>query len=202
MNKRKYLFLRICFLLPLIDCFGQDTIFYDRVNHCSFDIPPGWNKISKDIFDRVTKDIERVQGRSATTNFSPAIQYGTPDTLKQPYILIHVINEKLSWNEFHRGVSSIEETDVEYARENVRDFLYNLQLSNTYLDYEKKFFMFSMEAGVVIAGKTRLIGAMFLGRNGIVQLNINVLEDSYIEYLPDILLIINSFKFDNGYEYK
>lgn len=43
---------------------------------------------------------------------------------------------------------------------------------------------------------------MFLGRNSIVVLNINLLEDSYEAYLQDVMYIINSFKFERGYEYK
>jgi hypothetical protein len=74
--------------------------------------------------------------------------------------------------------------------------------SNTYIDYENKFLITNMISDVIFSGRVRGICIMFLGRNSIVVLNINLLEDSYEAYLQDVMYIINSFKFERGYEYK
>jgi hypothetical protein len=189
--------LLLVFIQPL---YAQER-FTDIANHFSFIIPPGWSRISKEIFDEATREIEMARRRKGSGNLMPGIQYGNPVTMQIPYILIQIHREKMSWDEFREGVSSITDDDIKTVQKSFSDFLFGLYPANSYLDYEKKMFVFNMKSDVLIAGNARSTMVMFLGRNSIVQLNINALEEHYNQFLPDILAVINSFEFDNGYEY-
>jgi hypothetical protein len=191
----------VFFIFLSIGLFAQ-TRFTDPVNHFSFAIPPGWYKTSKEVFDETMREIEMARGVKGSGNLLPGIQYGSSRIIKTPYIMMQIHRARMSWNEFKEEVSSLTDNDFKDIQNSFSDFLFEMSPASSYLDYEKKMFVLNIKAEVLIAGNTRGMMVMFLGRNNIVQLNIHTLEENYSQFSPDILAIINSFQFERGHEYR
>jgi hypothetical protein len=199
MNKARILLIITLFHILPVFLYAQDNIFRDVNYHYSFNIPSGWYRIPKEVIDRAAREAERLTG-TRTVGYVAGLQYGNSDVIKEPYILIQKHDVRISWAEFRDTVSlnNITNSDLK----DYSEYILNFNTSSSFIDYERKMFILNVEADVAQVGKKRGIAVMVLGRNNIIQLNINVLTSNYDRYSADIYRIINTFKYDNGYDYR
>jgi hypothetical protein len=176
--------------------FSQESAYRDRIYHFSFDMPSGWYRISNEILQRQTREAERLT-RQRTVGYIGAIQFGRHENIQDPYILLQVHNVKITWQEFRDMVSENSITNDDMG--NFSGYIKNFNTSSSFLDYNKKMFILNVEADVAGAGRKRSMAVMILGKNNIIQLNINMLKSHFNEYINDVNKIIDSFQYDAGY---
>ena len=112
-------------------------------------------------------------------------------------------NEKLTWDEFVEPIKSlkaIDEIKNDLAKE--YDLVKILNSRAYYIDLNKRMIIYSAESNAFGLEKQITLAVLFLGMNIIIQFNINYFSSKSTEYFKDVYTIVNTFKFDAGYEYK
>jgi len=195
---KKIVFLAL-FITPFV-LYGQN-IYRDSNLHYSFTIPEDWAIIPRQTIDNYLLSLQRSTGRRP----SP-IDNGIQIIKSQnnvAYMFMQHHNEKITWDEFIEiagSVKSIEEIKDDLAQK--YDLLKLFNSRSCFVDTKRRMIIHSLESNPVGLEQQITVAVFFLGKNSIIQFNINYFSSKANEYLKDVYTIIDSFKFDDGYEYK
>jgi len=209
LNVKKQLNLILLFLIvfcvgfPFNHAFGG--LYYNRMvpsvphsnsdGHYSFELPPAWDEISKSSLDKIasqdkTGSIEYVDGFQLIRN-------------EYPYMLVQEYKVNTP------SYSQLEKTFKNYNLQNKLDEKsaeYKELISvgtaeKPFIDKERNIIFMNIQADVTNVGQVNALMAMFLGKNGITQFNFYSKKDEYSMWLPAFNSIINTFKYDDGFQY-
>lgn len=78
----------------------------------------------------------------------------------------------------------------------------NVEINKPVYDDKRNLILTGRSSYVVEAGKVKSLMAIFLGNEVSISLDFYSSEADYQKYMLDFSEVINSFKFDPGYEYK
>jgi hypothetical protein len=196
----KKIVLAALFFIPFGNVFAQQkNIFRDEAYHYTITLPEGWNRIPSNIIEEAARIGDRLTGKR-TTRYSAGIQYGTHYFSYDPYILINYHDAKLTWDEFKEDIMSMNPSAVDLKH--LQDLMSIPEISSSFADHEKKLIIIKLKMDIVVFGEKQGLLVMFLGKECIVQFNINVMKDDYSKYLDDFIDIIYSFEYDAGFEYR
>ncbi|MCF7831862.1 MAG: hypothetical protein K9M36_03185 [Candidatus Pacebacteria bacterium] len=189
------------FLLPIVT--NAEIINYKNPQyHYSFTIPNTWIEIPKSIIDEVMQQLVNMSG-GESIDYTAGFQLENNELFQYPYILVqqyeidtpsyNQITETFKSNEFSNNINkSIDE----YSK-----LISNASLEDPFIDRDRNIIFMNSEMDVVDIGKVKGLMAAFLGKDGITQLNFYSGEFEYLENLSTFNQIIDSFKYDQGYEY-
>ena len=136
-------------------------------------------------------------------DYETGFQLENTEAFQYPYILVqqHKINtpsysQITQTFESDKFSESVNEKIDEYS-----ELMTNASLQDPFVDKERSIIFMNLEMDVVNVGKVKGLLAMFLGKSGITQLNFYSVKSEYSENLLIFNQIIDSFSYEQGYEY-
>ncbi len=198
------------FLVAIIFCFFllPTTINAKSINYInqqynySFTVPSGWVEIPKSTIDEVMQQFADITG-GQVIDYITGFQLENTEIFQHPYILVqqHEINTP-SYNKINQILKSdkVFET-VNKEINKYSELMTNIDFQEPFIDREKNIIFLNMETNVIGVGEVKGLMAMFLGKNGITQLNFISVKSEYSENLSTFSQVIDSFKYKQGYEY-
>ncbi|OGN08411.1 MAG: hypothetical protein A2750_02560 [Candidatus Yanofskybacteria bacterium RIFCSPHIGHO2_01_FULL_45_42] len=181
--------------------FAQSQ-YSDSVDHYSFTLPSGWEEIPKSVIDQYIDEVVR-QTQGQRIEYAAGFQLAEKDYFQYPYILVqeHDVNTP-SYSEIERAFSDsdyqslVQQKTAEYS-----ELLTSATLEKPFVDKERGIIFMNIQLDVANVGKVNGLIAMFLGKQGITQLNFYAVSSEYSRWLPIFNSMIDSFKFDPAYAY-
>ncbi len=183
---------------------ARDYTYYNSVNHYTLTVPDGWEEIPKAIIDKaVSNAMSQASDKSDFVDFDTGFHLKNKDYFEYPYILIknHEINTP-SYNQIEKDLAGSETLD-EFLKTNrgYGNLLSNASEENPCLDKARNMVLWNAEADVQGIGKIKLLTTICLGRERAIRIFFYSPESEYLQNLPIFISILDSFKYDQGYEY-
>lgn len=203
MNKFLKLTIELfCFILLPLTVNAGGYNYANQQKHYSFTIPSDWVEIPKSTIDESMQSVvDQTDGQFI--DYTAGFQIKNTKLINYPYILVqeHKINTP-SYIQITKTLGSDKVSDsinkkfAEYS-----ELMSNASIDDPFVDKERNIIFINTEIDVVNIGKVRGLTAIFLGKESITQLNFYSIKSKYSENLPTFNLIIDSFKYEQGYEY-
>lgn len=197
------IFLIFLSMVPARSSAGDYT-YYNSANHYTLTVPDGWEEIPKAIIDKaVSNAMSQSSDKSDFVDFDTGFHLKNKDYFEYPYILIknHEINTP-SYNQIEKDLAGNEILDeFEKTNREYENLLSNASVKKPYLDKERNMVFMNMEAGVQGVGKVKNLITICLGRERAIRIFFYSPESEYLQNLPIFMSILDSFKYDQGYEY-
>jgi hypothetical protein len=194
--------LFLIFLFLVLGQFSHADSYSSIQYHFSFTVPQGWIEIPKSKIDERAMQIANSTG-TKFINYIAGFQelglqdFGYPNMLLQYHDLQ---GRNFTWNNF---VDVLANIDLSSGINNsgYKSFIDNFNTTTPFIDRSKKLIIHNVESTVTGVGVLRSIVILHLGKNGIAQLNITVLKNSYSKYTSGINNVIETLSFDYGYTF-
>ena len=194
------------FIICLTLLVFTDTVwalgYMSTQHHYSFDLPEGWVKIPKSKIDDVIKQITD-QTNTKYIDIATGFQSSSGSDIRYPYVLVKDYKTSPpSYNQITEVLGSDklsqkwEEKTDDYSK-----ITSEVNLQKPFIDKERNIIFITGEMDVPNVGRVKTLSAIFLGREGMVQLSFSSLKSEYSENLSEFNQIIDSFKYEKGYGY-
>lgn len=197
------IFLIFLSMVPARSSAG-DNAYYNSANHYTLTVPDGWEEIPKAIIDKaVSNAMSQSSDKSDFVDFDTGFHLKNKDYFEYPYILIknHEINTP-PYNQIEKDLAGNEILDeFEKTNREYENLLSNASVKKPYLDKVRNMVFMNMEAGVQGVGKVKNLITICLGRERAIRIFFYSPESEYLQNLPIFMSILDSFKYDQGYEY-
>lgn len=194
---------------------AKNSIYHNSENHFSFRIPDGWMEVPQNVLDEYIKLLEQ-QANEANVPLSEAAIPIAGFQLKKSNEWLYSklpsfragINRvgKVSESEIKKLIASGEykeacDESISEAKR-ILPIIKNLKINEPIYDDKQKLILTKGSLFATEIRKRMFLIAMFLSNEGTINLAFNSSEDDFQKYMLDFSEVINSFKFDPGYEYK
>jgi len=175
--------------------------------HFSFTLPAGWEEIPKEVIDSYLKTLQEQSPQPLALSYDAAFQKISASYFAYSYLFVQILQDgpwpkdkiqKLvstgEWKEsLERGIDTVEDS--------LQDMLRISEIGQTTYDTERNIILSKMDSEVVGVGKISAMTAIILSRYGAVALFWYSTADSFDSNLDYFNQIIDSFRYDVGYEY-
>lgn len=186
---------------PVGTVFAQ-TPYSDSVDHYSFTLPSGWEEIPKSVIDQYIDEVVR-QTQGQRIEYAAGFQLTEKDYFQYPYILVqeHDVNTP-SYSQIERAFSNSDiQSSVQQKTDEYSELLTNATLEKPFVDKERNIIFMTLQLDAANVGKVNGLMAMFLGKQGITQLNFYAISSEYSRWLPVFNSMIDSFQYETAYTY-
>lgn len=202
MKKILYTILFCFFLLPTM-ANTESLDYTNQQYHYSFTLPSGWVEIPKSTIDDLFRQLADQAG-GQFIDYAAGFQLEDAQFhFQYPYILVqeHEINTP-SYSLITQVFESDKfSEDVDKEIDKYSELLTIATLQDPFVDKERNIIFMNLEMDVANVGKVKSLSAMFLGKSGITQINFYSVKSEYSENLSTFNQIIDSFSYEQGYEY-
>lgn len=180
----------------------QPLVYSDSVDHYSFNLPNGWKEIPKSVIDKVMGEAVK-QANAKRIEYTSGFQLEEKEYFEYPYILVQ--KHKLDTPSFSQLEKTLNSSDFQ-EKVNRETSVYSELLKNSttekpFIDKERNIIFMNIQMDVANIGQIKGLMAMFLGKDGITQLNFYSTTNEYSKWLPIFNSVIDSFKYDDGFAY-
>lgn len=197
--------LLLCICAPI--SLAADSFSYSSSrDHFSILLPGEWVQMPQSVIDEAMQLMK--QQAADPTKMMPeyfsGFQKDAETYFHYPYMLMQRLDNSdgVSIEEVKKSIQQYGDGTVNEVNENF-DILNNITLNNApYIYQEKNAVLINMISEVQGIGKVKSLSAMMLGKEGIIQLHFYSLESEYLNDLPFFSSILDSFNYEDGYEYK
>ena len=192
--------LIILFIIIATQAYGQN-VFNSNELHYSFIIPENWEIITQETINNYLKFFQQSVGQNKNT-IDSGIQI-IKNYNNIAYMLMNHHDNIMSWEELIESLNEFE--TIENIKNDLTkeyDLIKLLTSKAYYVDNIKKLIIYAFESNFLGLEKQVTLMILFLGKTNIIQFNLNYYLSKEKEYFNDVYTIINSFKFDTGYDYK
>ncbi len=201
MKKSIIVILFYFFLLP-ITASAENLNYTNQQNHYSFTLPSNWVEIPKSTIDEVMQQAANMTS-GQFINYSAGFQLQNAETFQYPYILVqeHEVNTP-SYGQIAKTFESDKFSEsVDKKIDEYSELITNASFQDPFIDKDRNIIFMNLEMNVANVGEVKGLMAMFLGKNGITQLNFYSVKSKYSENLQTFNQIVDSFRYEQGYEY-
>lgn len=198
----KKILATIIFVFVCLGFNNQAFAYSDFLDHYSFDIPSGWREIPKVELDKVSDAVAK-QSNTKRIEYIAGFQSGSNEYFKYPYILVqkHTLDTP-SFSQLEKTFNNSNlQKKADQKTPEYSELLKSATTSEPFIDKERKIIFINLKMDVTNVGKVNGLMAMFLGKNGITQLNFYSTENDYSKWLPVFNSIVDSFKYEDGFVY-
>jgi hypothetical protein len=185
----------------------KPVLYHNPQGHFFFMLPAGWEEIPKDAIEASLKILREQYGHTLASNYDGAFQKIGTNYFAYPYIMFQIdksgrwpeneIKKSLSSNEWEKAI----EKGLHTVEEQLPTLIQNSRAGQTTYDKERNIVFTKMESGVAGIGKIVALTAIILSNYGNVALFCYSTKENFDNELPYFTEIINSFRYDIGYEY-
>jgi len=184
---------------------AENPIYHNSENHFSFKIPDGWMKTPQKFVDDFNKRLEK-QPPTAFKNITILQLKKSTYWFDYPHFRVGINKKKTCKEEIKKLIASkkLKEAMDQVASEIERTspLTSNMEIDKPIYDDKRNLILMKRSSHIAETGKVKSLMAIFLGNEVSISLDFYSLEDDYRKYMLDFSEVINSFKFDPGYEYK
>jgi hypothetical protein len=191
-----------CLFLSPITASAESLYYTNQQNHYSFTIPSSWVEISKSTIDGAMQSAADQTG-GQFIDYATGFQLENTQSFQYPYILVqeHKINTP-SYSQITKTFENDKFSEsVNKKIDEYSELMSNASLQNPFVDKERSIIFMNIEMDVMNIGKVKGLVAMFLGRESMTQLNFYSVKSEYSKNLSTFNQIVDSFKYEQGYEY-
>ena len=178
--------------------------YTNRAKHYSFIVPNGWIEIPKSTIDQVMHRLADMTN-SEFIDYTAGFQIKSSKLFQYPYILIqeHSLHTT-SYDEFLKLFNDdrFKKQLTKKINEEYSEVLSNSSFDKPFVDRERQAMFINFDLNVAQIGKVKGLMAIFFGKDGIVQLNFYSKESEYKDNLPIFQQVIDSFHYEDGYQYQ
>jgi len=171
-------------------------------NHYSFTVPVGWAEIPKSKIDEAMQQVSEVAD-AKFINYDAGFQYENEKFFQYPYVLVlqHKVNTP-TYNQIAQSLNDeFSDKNTDEISNKYSEMMINATVQDPFIDKKRNIIFTSIETDIVNVGRVKGLVAMFLGKDGITQINFYSIKSEYLENLSTFNLIIDSFEYEQGYEY-
>jgi hypothetical protein len=183
---------------------ARDYTYYDSVNHYTLTLPDGWEEIPKAIIVKaVSNAMSQSVSKSDFADFDAGFHLKNKGYFEYPYILIqnYEINTP-TYNQIEKELAGSEMPGkFEKTLREYENLVSNASAKNPYLDKVRNMVFMNAEADVHGIGKVKSLTIICLGRERAIRIFFYSVESEYLQNLPIFMSILDSFKYNQGYEY-
>ncbi len=188
---------------------AKPVAYHNPEGHFSLTIPAGWEEIPRDTIEATLKLLQEQNASAAVLNqnYGGAFQKISTTYFTYPYV-VFAMDKKGRWpeREIEKYVSSDEwEKDAQEGLHTVEkelpNLIQNMKLGQTIYDKRRNILFIKVESEVVGIGKVVMLSSIIPSNYGSVNLHCYSTKDSFENDLPTFTKIIDSFRYDIGYEY-
>jgi len=179
---------------------ARDYTYYNSANHYTLTLTDGWEEIPKVIID---KAVSNAMSQSDFVGFDAGFHLKNKGYFEYPYILIqnYEINTP-TYNQIEKELAGSEMPGkFEKTLREYENLVSNASAKNPYLDKVRNMVFMNAEADVHGIGKVKSLTTICLGRERAIRIFFYSPESEYLQNLPIFMSILDSFKYDQGYEY-
>lgn len=184
-------------------------LYHNSRGHFSFVLPAGWEEIPKDVIDLSFKLLHEQSLQQLTLEHDSdiAFQKKSETYFSCPYIMFQVKQDGL-WPESelkkylfsNEAEESLQEGILEVENK-LPNLIQNSKIGQTVYDKNRNAIFIKAESQVTGTGKVSWITAIMLSNYGSVNIYCYSTKNDFENDLPYFTQIINSFRYDVGYEY-
>jgi hypothetical protein len=199
---KKISFVVVLIIMVTFSFANQILAYSNQSKHYSFDLPSGWEEIPKSAINQYTNEAVK-QTNGKRVEFSTGFHLVGSDYFSYPYILVQEHETSApSFSQLESAFNSskfqrtVEQKTAEYS-----ELLKTATSDKPFIDKGRNIVFMNIKLDVANIGQVNGLIAMFLGKNGITQINFYSLQNDQSEWLPVFNSIIDSFKYDEGFAY-
>jgi len=200
---KKFIIIALLFLVLPATTGAEVSDYISDKYHYSVMIPNNWVEIPKTTIDSaMQKMADTTKGQFI--DYSVGFQLDKNTDFQYPYILVQSKEvDTPSYNEIINTFKSDKfSKGVNEAIDNYSSLIKNSNFNEPFVDTERNIIFMNAEVvGAYDIGKIKILMAMFLGKENIIQFNFYSKESDYSKNLVVFNEIIDSFKYQQGYEY-
>jgi len=179
---------------------ATNSIYISQEWNYSFSIPDDWQEIPKDTID-VNVQAMAETNNTKFTNYKAGFQKKNKVTFEYPYVLVLEQQVKTPsyediMNAFGGAIKNIDQYADEYS-----ETVNGTNIGRPAINKEKNIIVMNVEANVANIGKVKQLIVIFIWKNNLTYLYFSSTQSKYTKDLPSFYEIINSFKYNDGYEY-
>jgi hypothetical protein len=185
------------------------TLFYYSPGNFSFNLSDGWKRVPNDVVNTyMDKLMAQMKGAIKRPKYDVVFAYKTPYIVfERPYVTIQV--KKIGYfnkNEIEIIIQSMQNKSQEVLHEEgIKDMVTDALISTISYDPAKHMLTHSVEIKMkTLDGKDHYLTAVdsiIFCKYGLVQVCFYCPTKIASSFLPDFKAILESFVFDEGYEY-
>ncbi|MFA6354165.1 MAG: hypothetical protein WCX12_00565 [Candidatus Paceibacterota bacterium] len=202
--KKLFPFFAIFFSLSAV-AFAANLNYQSPTGHFSIALPADWEEIPQDTINQFVEAVMDSNTTTTAPKYTAGFQVQNQDYFVYPYLLIeeHDANSP-TYSEILNEFSS--NNLPEKANDKMQDvsgLIKNATFDKPYLDQNRQaIFMNSIiETNSGLGDNVKSLTVLFPGKNAIIQLSFSALQSEYEKNFPNFESVINSFKYNSGYEY-
>jgi uncharacterized membrane-anchored protein len=187
---------------------NAQELFYYHPGHFSFNLPTGWKLIPNKVVDQYAEDLmKRYKNLSKPKADVVFNRSNASWPFEMPYFEITVWKTIVNNFVIDKYISSAQQETKEVFEENpLRDLFQGALIKQPIYDKDKHTLMYSIETNINTPKRkdfyqTIVISIIFY-KEGIVSFIFHCSPDEIPKYWPTVKGIIQSFTFDEGYEYR
>jgi len=185
----------------------EHFLYHNSEGHFSLTIPAGWEEIPEDAIVAYDKMLREELGYTSASTYDVAFQKISETYFTYPYIMLQ-IDKRGRWpeNETKKLLSSDNwekgvQQGVHTVEEQLPTLIQNSKVEQPIYDKEKNIIFTKVESEVAGVGKIVMLTAAILSNYGSINLYCYSAQDDFENDLPYFTRIIDSFRYDIGYEY-
>jgi len=183
---------------------GQNVFHYGD-KHFSFNIPQGWHKLPDSVLESRIKDLELHRKEPLTQK--PILAFnriGAVHPFEVPYFTISAGTFVIDDSEINRILNSLQKTMGKAARKEEGSLYKDTLIESPTYDKEKHIATIAVDSKLTnnkVTLDIKLLTVFFFYKDGVVVITFYLPLDGSSKYIPIVKSLINTFKFDSGYEY-
>jgi len=180
---------------------------FDTRDDFTIRLPTGWVQIPKDAIDAYLKEIAKLAPQASRRTIDYGFQLDTSsEWFQHPYIVVQV---KKSGRIPDSQLKSLPKVEVERAlqrsakkAESVLDFVSRAEVGKTLYDSAAHILWWQTSAEYADEGKVRILTALILTEQGIIQVMNYALATEFDDYAPLFETIVRNVSISEAIRYK
>lgn len=208
--KRSFIIVIVLITIIIVpNLLNATNLFYYPSGHFSFNLLPGWKRVSSDVVAKYTDELMyRMKGTIKRPNIEllfSRIEYEMP--FEGPYFIITIYKGYITQDTINKYIESMQQTTKKSLKKESFNKIYiDSLISQPIYDPYKNILTYSMDSKMKAFDggdiyQTAIISLMFF-KYGVVHLNFFCPTNMIQYHLSTIKTILESFTFDEGYKFK
>jgi hypothetical protein len=182
---------------------AESTTYPNQEGHYSFILPDGWIEIPKSIVESVVQATQEMM--NLEESYSDMIVFQLEDAedyFQYPYFSIQQRGENTDYYKQMFQTFSADSDLVDEMTEEYSDLITDTNMQDAVVDKDRNIVSVILEGEVVGIGKIKSLIVAFMGKDNLIQMDFASKASDYSKNLSAFNQIIDSFKYDSGYEHE
>jgi hypothetical protein len=182
---------------------SERETYRDAEHHFSFDLPPGWSKMSRTELNKIDEML-RQRGLSDLVHYDTGFRRIGTALGEYPYILLQVQSLKtagLTYTEIQRSLNLGLDGPMKTAQGAFSDIVRSASPGTATLDRARDRIIIRLQMDLAFVGKIDGLSVCHLGSDAVATVHAYAKESTFANNLRLFQDVDTSFEFDDGYRF-